>query len=51
MLEYLRGGNMALNKGLKKYVDDLREKRIKEQDKKIKGLQRLKYDDGLRTHR
>lgn len=35
---------MALNKGLKKYVDDLREKRIKEQDKKIMGLRRLKYD-------
>lgn len=39
---------MALNKGLKKYVDDLREKRIKEQDKKIMGLRRLKYDDETR---
>lgn len=39
---------MALNKGLKKYVDELREKRIKEQDKKIKGLRRLKYDDETR---
>lgn len=48
MLEYLRGDNMALNKGLKKYVDDLREKRIKEQDKKIMGLRRLKYDDETR---
>jgi len=48
MLEYLRGGNMAINKGLKKYVEDLREKRIKEQDKKIIGLRRLKYDDETR---
>lgn len=40
---------MALNKGLKKYVDDLREKRIKEQDKKIMGLKRLKYDDETRV--
>lgn len=39
---------MVLNKGLKKYVDDLREKRIKEQDRKIKGLRRLKYDDETR---
>lgn len=39
---------MALNKGLKKYVDELREKRIKEQDKKIMGLRRLKYDDETR---
>lgn len=39
---------MALNKGLKKYVDDLREKRIKEQDKKIVNLRRLKYDDETR---
>ncbi len=40
---------MALNKGLKKYVDDLREKRIKEQDKKIMGLRRLKYDEQTRN--
>lgn len=40
---------MALNKGLKKYIEDLREKRIKEQDKKIRGLQRLKYDDETRV--
>lgn len=40
---------MAINKGLKKYVDDLREKRIKEQDKKIMGLKRLKYDDETRV--
>lgn len=40
---------MALNKGLKKYVDELREKRIKEQDKKIKGLRRLKYDEQTRN--
>ena len=39
---------MAINKGLKKYVEDLREKRIKEQDKKIMGLQRLKYDNETR---
>lgn len=39
---------MALNKGLKKYIDELREKRIKEQDKKIMGLRRLKYDDETR---
>lgn len=39
---------MAINKGLKKYVEDLREKRIKEQDKKIIGLRRLKYDDETR---
>lgn len=39
---------MALNKSLKKYVDELREKRIKEQDKKIKGLRKLKYDDETR---
>lgn len=39
---------MALNKGLKKYIEDLREKRIKEQDKKIMGLRRLKYDDETR---
>ena len=39
---------MALNKGLKKYVDELREKRIKEQDKKIKDLRKLKYDDETR---
>jgi len=40
---------MALNKGLKKYVDELREKRIKEQDKKIMGLRRLKYDEQTRN--
>lgn len=39
---------MTLNKGLKKYVDELREKRIKEQDRKIMGLRRLKYDDETR---
>lgn len=39
---------MVLNKGLKKYVDELREKRIKEQDRKIIGLRRLKYDDETR---
>lgn len=39
---------MILNKGLKKYVDELREKRIKEQDRKIMGLKRLKYDDETR---
>lgn len=39
---------MALNKGLKKYVDELREKRIREQDKKIMGLRRLKYDNETR---
>ena len=39
---------MVLNKGLKKYVDELREKRIKEQDKRIKGLRRLNYDDKTR---
>lgn len=39
---------MALNKGLKKYVDDLRKKRIKDQDKKIISLRRLKYDDETR---
>lgn len=48
MLEYLRGDFMTLNKGLKKYVDELREKRIKEQDRKITGLRRLKYDDETR---
>lgn len=48
MLEYLRGDFMVLNKGLKKYVDELREKRIKEQDRKIMGLRRLKYDDETR---
>lgn len=48
MLEYLRGDFMILNKGLKKYVDELREKRIKEQDRKIMGLRRLKYDDETR---
>lgn len=40
---------MVLNKGLKKYVDELREKRIKEQDKKIMGLRRLKYDEQTRN--
>lgn len=40
---------MALNKGLKKYIEDLREKRIKEQDKKIMGLRRLKYDSQTRN--
>lgn len=40
---------MALNKGLKKYIEDLREKRIKEQDKKIMGLRRLKYDEQTRN--
>lgn len=40
---------MTLNKGLKKYIDDLREKRIKEQDKKIMGLRRLKYDSQTRN--
>lgn len=40
---------MGLNKGLKKYVDELREKRIKEQDKKINGLRKLKYDDETRV--
>lgn len=40
---------MVLNKGLKKYVDELREKRIKEQDKKIIGLRRLKYDEQTRN--
>lgn len=40
---------MAINKGLKKYVDELREKRIKEQDKKINGLRKLKYDDETRV--
>lgn len=40
---------MFLNKGLKKYVDELREKRIKEQDKKIIGLRRLKYDEQTRN--
>lgn len=40
---------MALNKGLKKYVDELREKRIKEKDQKIKGLRRLKYDEQTRN--
>lgn len=40
---------MALNKGLKKYVDELREKRIKEQDKKINSLRKLKYDDETRV--
>lgn len=40
---------MALNKGLKKYVDELREKRIKEQDEKIMGLRRLKYDEQTRN--
>lgn len=40
---------MALNKGLKKYVDELRKKRIKEQDKKIMGLRRLKYDEQTRN--
>ena len=44
-----RGDFMALNKGLKKYVDELREKRIKEQDKKIMGLRRLKYDEQTRN--
>lgn len=48
MLEYLRGDFMILNKGLEKYVDELREKRIKEQDRKIMGLRRLKYDDETR---
>ena len=41
---------MALNKGLKKYIEDLREKRIKEQDKKIMGLRRLKYDEQKETN-
>lgn len=40
---------MDLNKGLKKYVDELREKRIKDQDKKIIGLRRLKYDEQTRN--
>lgn len=40
---------MALNKGLKKYIEDLRKKRIKEQDKKIMGLRRLKYDEQTRN--
>lgn len=40
---------MVLNKGLKKYVDELREKRIKEQDKKIMGLRRLIYDEDTRN--
>lgn len=40
---------MELNKGLKKYIEDLRKKRIKEQDKKIMGLRRLKYDEQTRN--
>lgn len=39
---------MTLNKGLKKYIEDLREQRIKEQDKKIMSLRRLKYDSQTR---
>lgn len=39
---------MILNKGLKKYIDELRKKRIKKQDKKIMSLRRLKYDDETR---
>lgn len=40
---------MGLNKGLKKYVDELRKKRIIEQDKKIMRLRRLKYDEQTRN--
>lgn len=40
---------MPLNKGLKKYIEEQREKRIKEQDKKIMNLRRLKYDQETRN--
>ena len=39
---------MALNKGLKKYQEEQRQKRIKAQDKKIQNLRRLKYDKETR---
>lgn len=39
---------MALNKGLKDYLDRQRQKKIKEQDKKIVNLRRLKYDEETR---
>lgn len=40
---------MSLNKGLKKYIEEQREKRIKEQDKKIMNLRKLKYDEETRN--
>lgn len=40
---------MPLNKGLKKYIEEQREKRIKEQDKKIMNLRKLKYDEQTRN--
>lgn len=40
---------MSINKGLKKYIEEQREKRIKEQDKKIMNLRRLKYDEETRN--
>lgn len=39
---------MELNKGLKKYIEEQREKRIKAQDKKIMNLRKLKYDVNTR---
>ena len=39
---------MALNKGLKIYQEEQRQKRIKAQDKKIQNLRRLKYDKETR---
>lgn len=40
---------MPINKGLKKYIEEQRQKRIKEQDKKIMNLRRLKYDEETRN--
>lgn len=40
---------MPLNEGLKKYIEEQREKRIKEQDRKIMNLRRLKYDEQTRN--
>lgn len=39
---------MSLNKGLKDYLDRERKNKIKEQDKKIMNLRRLKYDEETR---
>ena len=48
MLEFLRGDNMPINKGLKKYQEEQRQKRIKAQDTKIQNLRKLKYDSQTR---
>lgn len=39
---------MAINKGLKKYLEEKRIERIKKQDEKIQNLHRLKYDKQTR---